>query len=250
MSLVNGEGVVIKFLDATGAYTPFACARSITVNMISDFVGKSTIGSGNWKEKEAVALDWNFTIEGIIYLNEIGSTEAGDIIDIWLNMQPVGIAFFIVDINGNEILMTGSALITGATTNGAVNNVSSFNVTGEGTGALQKTTFFAITNVVIHASPVNAYDITFDYGSYPGATTYTIEVGDLTAGTTTTDAGGAAPREIAGLPSNHNYSFRLKNDVTNIYGDYIYYPASATDLFVMDSDGEFIIDSDNANILT
>lgn len=224
MSKVIGEGVMLKFLNGSDIYTPFACARSITLNMTSDIVGKSTIGSGNWKEKEVVALDWNFTIEGIIYLNQIGFTEAGNIIDMWLSMVPIAIQFFIVDINGVEILMTGNALITGVTTNGALNNVSSFNITGEGTGELASATFFEITSVVINADPINEVDITFTYGTYPGATTYTIEINDLTDVTTTTDAGGAAPREIEGLPSTHDYSFRLKNNITNTYGPYIYYP--------------------------
>lgn len=249
MAIVKGEGVMLKFLNGS-EYTPFACARSITLNMTSDFVGKSTIGSGNWKEKEVVALDWNFTIEGIIYLQETGSITAPDIIDLWLSMAPVAIEFFIVDINGNEVLMTGNALITGVTANGAVNNVSSFNITGEGIGELARATFFEISNVVIHADPVNEYDITFDFGTYPGATTYTIEINDLDDNTTTTDAGGAAPRTIEALPSDHGYSFRLKNNITNTYGDYIYYPADATDDFVIDADGEFIIDSDNINITT
>ena len=136
MSIVRGEGVIIRFDAGSGVMYPFACGRSITVNMLSDIVGKSTIGSGDWKEKEKVALDWNFTIEGVVYFNREGFITAPTLYEFWLSMAPVAIDFIVSDIEGEEIVFSGNALITNITTNGAVNNVSSLNVTGEGTGEL------------------------------------------------------------------------------------------------------------------
>ncbi len=136
MAIVKGSGVVIRFDAGSGLMVPFACGRSITINMTSDIVGKSTIGSGDWKEKEVVALDWNFSIEGVVYLDTIGMITAPTLYQFWLNMAPVAIDYTLTDIDGAEVVMSGNALITNITTNGAVNNVSSLNVTGEGTGEL------------------------------------------------------------------------------------------------------------------
>ena len=68
--IVRGEQIILNFFDSTTvAFLGFACTRSITFNMQSELIGKSTVGSGDWKEKEVSALDWNFNFEGIIYLD-------------------------------------------------------------------------------------------------------------------------------------------------------------------------------------
>lgn len=226
MAIVNGDGVLISFFDGDEAYIPFACYRSVTINLLSDIVGKSTIGSGDWKEKEVVALDWNCNCEGIPHFLEPNRFDTAFLINLWLSKTPISI---ITSITANDgityVALTGNALITDVSINGAVNNVASVSFTAEGTGELNSSTWFEITSVVIHADPINEYDITFNFGTYPFATDYTIEINDLTDDTTTTDVGGAAPRTIEALPSSHYYSFRLKNDITNTYGPYIYYPS-------------------------
>lgn len=135
MSIVRGEGVILKFNDGV-SLVPFGCARSITFNMTSDTIGKSTIGSGNWKEFEVVAKGWDFTVEGIVYLDMIGVLIAPTVYDLWDAMQPVTIEFLVTDEDGNEVQYSGDALITGVSTNGAINNSSSLNITGQGTGEL------------------------------------------------------------------------------------------------------------------
>lgn len=135
MSIVKGEGVILKFNDGE-QLVPFGCARSITFNMTTDTIGKSTIGSGNWKEYEAVAKGWDFTVEGIVYLEVDDVLTAPTAYDLWDAMQPVNIEFLVVDDLGNEVQYSGDVLITGVSTNGNVNNVSSLNITGQGTGEI------------------------------------------------------------------------------------------------------------------
>lgn len=135
MSLVKGEGVILKFNDGV-QLVPFGCARSITFNMTTDTIGKSTIGSGNWKEYEAVAKGWDFTVEGVIYLEMDDVLTAPTAYQLWDDMQPINIEFLVVDDLNNEVQYSGDALITGVSTNGNINNVSSLNITGQGTGEL------------------------------------------------------------------------------------------------------------------
>src|SRR6478736_5902033 len=135
MSLVKGEGVILKFNDGV-ELVPFGCARSVTFNMNADTIGKSTIGSGNWKEFEVVAKGWDFTVEGIVYLDETDVVIAPDVYQMWDDMIPISIEFLVVDDVGNEVQYSGDALITGVSTNGGVNTVSSLNITGLGTGEL------------------------------------------------------------------------------------------------------------------
>src|SRR5678815_3898440 len=100
MAIVTGEGVILKFNDGV-SLVPFGCARSITFNMTADTIGKSTIGSGNWKEYEVVVKGWDFTVEGIVYLDMVGVLIAPTVYEMWDAMQPVTIEFFVIDEVGN-----------------------------------------------------------------------------------------------------------------------------------------------------
>ena len=134
MAIVTGEGVILKFNDGD-SLVPFGCARSITFNMTADTIGKSTIGSGNWKEYEVVVKGWDFTVEGIVYLDMAGVVTAPTVYDFWDAMIPVTIEFLVTD-GTTEVQYSGEALITNVSTNGNVNNNSSLNITGLGTGEL------------------------------------------------------------------------------------------------------------------
>jgi hypothetical protein len=134
MDPVTGEGVILKFNYGV-SLVPFGCARSITFNMTADTIGKSTIGSGNWKEYEVVVKGWDFTIEGLIYLDMTGVLITPTVYDFWNAMEPITIEFLVT--NGTtEVQYSGEALITNVSTNGNVNNNSSLNITGLGTGEL------------------------------------------------------------------------------------------------------------------
>ena len=135
MAIVKGEGVILKFNDGV-SLVPFGCARSITFNMTTDLIGKSTIGSGNWKEYEAVAKGWDFTVEGIVYLDMAGVLTAPTVYTMWDAMQPINIEFFVIDDVGNEVQFSGNAIIMNVSTNGNVNNNSSINISGQGTSDL------------------------------------------------------------------------------------------------------------------
>ena len=136
MSIVRGDNVFVKFNTDDGL-TSFACARSVTFNMTADTIGKSTIGSGNWKEYEVVVKGWDFTVEGIVYLDMVGVVTAPTVYDFWDAMIPVTIEFLVTD-GTTEVQYSGEALITNVSTNGNVNNNSSLNITGLGTGELMR----------------------------------------------------------------------------------------------------------------
>jgi hypothetical protein len=145
MAIVRGDNVFVKFNTDDGL-TSFACARSVTFNMTADTIGKSTIGSGNWKEYEVVVKGWDFTVEGIVYLDEPGMLTAPTVYEMWDSMQPENIQFYFIDESGNDVEYSGNALITNVSTNGNINNTSSINITGLGTGELTRSDGLIIDN--------------------------------------------------------------------------------------------------------
>jgi predicted secreted protein len=250
MDPIRGEAVLLNFWNGS-EYVPFACTRSITINLQSEFIGISTVGSGDWKEKQIVALDWNFSFEGIFYLATSGYYDTTNIIDLWINKTSVQIQFYISD-GTTSLLMTGTAIITSVSMTGSVNNVASVNVSGEGTGALTSSTNFEIIEVEEDTPGVNQTTLTFSYDSVPGATGYTIKIIDHTLGTETNDTQGEPPVEIV-VDSNHNYSFtlRVEPDGEIFFGN-VHWPVpyTANDSYLVDTDGYALMDTDNEYILT
>ena len=223
MAIVNGNSVIFETADARGNYRPFACARGVTINMVSDLVGKSTIGSGDWKEKEVTALDWNFSCDGVIYLSKDGFTDTVNFIQLWINKTAVNIKFIITDKTGGNIQMAGAVIINAVSPSGAVNNAAGVNITGEGTGALWTNTSFVITNEQPNFPITGQTTLTFGFDSYPGATAYTIRTTNLLTGQTTQDTGGPAPRDLV-VSNGFNYSFALRYEPDGFFGYEIFWP--------------------------
>lgn len=250
MSLVKGDGVLLSFWDGS-AYKPFACFRSITFNMLSDFIGKSTVGSGDWKEKEVVALDWNFSTEGIPYYftNDI---DFNYIVDLWLAKAPVRVQTSVTDENGITVLtLTGDAIITNVSLNGAVNNIASVNITGEGTGELSNVAPFRIILIEVDEPDPGDTTLTFDFDEYEDATAYTIRRTDLTTGTVTYDTAGGPPRIFIG-DSTHNYSFAYRPEFIDGPGEWsleIYYEPNPVGANMTNSDGSIMINSDGSEMI-
>src|SRR6478609_4960474 len=156
MAIVLGESVLLSFWDGS-EFVPFACTRSITINLSSELIGKSTVGSGDWKEKEVTALDWNFNFEGITYLNESGYYDLSNMIDLWINKTLIQVKFFLSD-GTTDLALTGDALIVSVSPTGSVNNVASVSVSGEGTGELSTSTTIIGLNYIIDSDGENIID--------------------------------------------------------------------------------------------
>lgn len=220
MSIVKGEGVMIKFYNGSDM-VPFACARSITCNLKQTLIAKSTIGSGDWQEFEVSSLGWDFTIEGIMYLDKSGFDSVGDLIDIYLSKNPCLIQFFITDTTGNQVQMSGYALLPGLSPNGSVNNVGSLSVTGQGTGRFAKgklkygayPLLFQVidTDVDVPTAGQTTLNLVWNAAVPPGDD-YTVKILDNTTSTTTTQTGGASNTMPVIVNSSHTYTLSIKSN--------------------------------------
>lgn len=133
--VIKGENITVSFFKDS-SYQLFSCFRNVQINFKSDFIGKSTIGSGNWKEKEVVALDWSVNFEGAMYLNQSGFVNAQDMIDFWIGMVPVSVVIDMHDDESNVISYSGDVLIVNVNPNGTVFQAGALSVAAEGTGEL------------------------------------------------------------------------------------------------------------------
>lgn len=138
MYLVKGENISISIHDKI-----ISCWRSSTLQLTADTIGKSTIGSGNWKEFEGSVLSWTVSGEGQIWQDAAFTIH--DVYDLMVSLVPVFVTWSVVAVDDvgsvvSTIEYYGYAIITSIQETGNVNDSGSFNVTMQGTGELSKTT--------------------------------------------------------------------------------------------------------------
>jgi type II secretory pathway pseudopilin PulG len=218
--IVRGEQVLLKFFNGTD-YLPFACARTITYNLVQKLIPKSTIGSGDFEEFEVSSLSWNFTLEGVMYLQKPSFVDAEDMLDIWLAKNPVLIVFFITDTQGNQILMNGSALLPQLSPTGSVNNVGSITITGQGTGEVRKGPAvygnypddFQVISALADTPTTGQTTLSLVWNAAtPTPDDYTVKITDNTAVTTTTVNATTSNTVDIIVNSAHTYTFSIKSN--------------------------------------
>lgn len=122
--IVKGEEISIAINGEL-----ISCWRSSTLQVNVDTIGKSTIGSGNWKEFEGTAINWTVNGEGQIYNDETFTIH--DAFDLQIALAVVEVVFSV-----DAVTYTGNAIITSIQEQGNVNDNASFNISLQGTGEL------------------------------------------------------------------------------------------------------------------
>ena len=90
MGLVRGEDVILSMYTQTAigfGYVPFACARSVTFDISTDFIETSVTESGSFKTFIPSGKQYSGNIEGLVFLdkpleNETKATTTLDLTDI------------------------------------------------------------------------------------------------------------------------------------------------------------------------
>lgn len=124
MPIVKGDEISISINSSI-----LSCWRSSTLTIDAETIGKSTIGSGNWKEFEGVSLSWTASGEGLIYNDEDFTIH--DAYDLMITLATVTVV-----VSVGSITYTGDAIITNIQQQGNVNDNASFNISLQGTGEL------------------------------------------------------------------------------------------------------------------
>lgn len=217
MSIIRGQDMAIYIGN-----NRIACWRSCTLQVTADIIGKSTVGSGNWKEFDGQVLSWTITGEGLIEMDALMTIH--DVYDLMITLQPVFVIFEL-DPGVVAVYYYGEAIITQIQEQGNVNDLGNFNISMQGTGELGKG-----NNVVYGNYPLlfQIIEVSPDEPS-PGSTTldfvwnaaipeedlwlYRIKVHDVTADTEAfedTPIGDTSHTKAIVVNSTHSYEFSIQ----------------------------------------
>lgn len=138
MSLVNGQttGNAVGFFFENGQWYPAVCSRSISIQVATDIVETSVSGTGPWRTIAPTKNSWNFTNEGLVALNVPGGLTIADIESRMRAHTLMMFRFQQTTIDGSIYTDAGYCYITGATKVSSFDNVSTWNISAEGTGPL------------------------------------------------------------------------------------------------------------------
>ena len=132
--LVNGT-LVALYKDIAGVPTKVANLTSTDFELSKDTIDATNKDGGDYKEFLVGLSGWTMNAEGIF--EEAGSATGVSAKELLDNMT-AGIAFtvFMTSNQSGDLKLSGSAIITSFAWNAPVNDVSTFSVSLQGTGAL------------------------------------------------------------------------------------------------------------------
>jgi len=144
MSLVKGENF-IAYINDSGVWKPYICARNISLNINTEFLETSTSGNGLFATYVPTKNSFTASTDGIVDLNPSGDLTLEDLQDRQLAQTIFQMQFLRLDESGNSYNQLGYFFIFNCSDSGSYDGLDLFSVTLQGTGPLTKLTRFDYT---------------------------------------------------------------------------------------------------------
>lgn len=117
-------------------WKPYACARSISINLTTDFIETSVSGTGVWRTYKPTALSWGASMEGVVSIDDEDRVTLEDLRAKQVLQEQVYLKFQRVDDDGNEYNEYGYAYIADSQDTGSYNDMATFSIEFRGEGPL------------------------------------------------------------------------------------------------------------------
>lgn len=158
MSLVNGKDVDL-YLFNSGVWKLCACARSVSLNTVKEFIETSVSGNGVWASFLPAKSSFTGTLDGVVSLNETGMLGLPDLRQKQSDGAALLFRFQRIDADGHIYTDQGTIYISSISDVCSFDNVAVFNVGFQGSGLLTLD-FAPIVPVPIGGVLVNRYEWT------------------------------------------------------------------------------------------
>jgi predicted secreted protein len=207
-SAINGTNIVLYYYDPiTEEGIPFGTATNCTFDVSVDQVEVTSQSSAWFKEFKNDTATWNVSCDGFVALENYSYLFLAN---LQLSRESILIKFQIDNDNGGADVLgytvfSGSANLTSLSINGPVENISTYSVSLQGTGA------YTISGTQVDPGGVIVLGnnvIMFDYTA-AGAETSITWTGAIGLSCITVTRGGVEVRSIGttGVPTGENVRF-------------------------------------------
>lgn len=199
MSLVKGTDF-IGLINIAGVWTPYICARSISVNTVTEAIETSVSGNGLWASYLPTKNSWTASTDGVVDLNESGSLTIADLQKMQFEQTIFQVMFSETDESGNQYMRVGYCFITNCQDSGSFDGVATFSLTLQGTGPLQIVKRFEYTSIT-------GFETSFSDPSLIGITPIKVDRGGVDYTIITT--GSPTPDEVLYNSGAGSFTFIL-----------------------------------------
>lgn len=137
MSKVRGKNVLVLFYDPIDTmWKQYACALSCDLNINTDIVETSVVGSGSWGTFRAIKNSYDGSISGLTNLQKSNTLSLFDLRAKQVLFMEFLMRFQRTDEDGNMYIDEGKFIISKSSDSGPSDSMSTFTVDIKGTGAL------------------------------------------------------------------------------------------------------------------
>lgn len=135
-SYIQGKDLRLFVRHSSGLYKPAAYARNCVLSVSREVVETSSRKSGKFRTKKAGRIDWKVSSDGIA-----SKLNKNEFYSVLLSGEPVKIVFTIGEQTPSEIGFegkgfTGNAILTELQLTASYKDISTYNVSMEGSGEL------------------------------------------------------------------------------------------------------------------
>ena len=156
--IVLGNDVEIYIFDS-GLWKPYACARSATLNVITEFIETSAPGNGKFASYIPTKNSFTGSLDGVTSINIIGQLSLADMRQKQLAQTSFLMRFQRTSQAGDVYTDEATFFITNSTDSGSYDGVATFSLSLQGTGDITQV-FTPIIPVPIGGLLVNRYERT------------------------------------------------------------------------------------------
>lgn len=135
--IVRGEDVLVyEYIDGFG-WVLYACARSVSLSLATEMIETSVSGAAGWYTGEPAQHSFTGTLSGLVNLDDPTKISLPDLRTKQINRTKLKLKFHRTA-NGiaSVYIEEGFFYITNTTDEGSLNQVNTFSVELQGTGAL------------------------------------------------------------------------------------------------------------------
>lgn len=158
MSLVQGKNVVVFIYDG-GIWKIYACAKSATLNLATDFIETSVSGTGVFATYAPTKNSFTGTLEGVTSLEMDAVLSLPDLQQRQISQQLLMMRFQRTDNDGNVYTSQASFFISNSSDTGSFDDMDLFSIELRGTGVFTQI-FTPIVPVPIDGLEVQRYEYT------------------------------------------------------------------------------------------
>lgn len=154
--VVRGKDGLLYIFDS-GVWKLIACARSVSLNVMTAFIETSVAGAGVWATYLPTKNSFTGTADGVVNINEVGMLGLPDLRQKQISQVPLLMRFQRTDTAGNVYTDEAVFYISGSNDVSSFDNVAIFNLTFQGSGLIVLT-FQPVVPVPVGGVLVKRYE--------------------------------------------------------------------------------------------